>query len=79
LWGKNPKNKNLSVGNPEIDNAAVTAAGPGIGIILQSPPLMLKTSSINLLPGSDIPGVPASVISAASLFLKIFISSEILF
>ena len=61
--GKNPKNKNSSVSNPEIESAAIGDDGPGIGIISVSG----SSSSIFFIkncPGSEIPGVPASEIRA---------------
>ena len=61
--GKNPINTNFSVLNPLTDNAEVIAEAPGIGIILTSGEF-LKIKSMSSLPGSDIPGVPASVIKA---------------
>src|SRR5260221_4605633 len=65
--GQKPINKKLLVLNPETDNAAVTLDGPGIGTILIS--LEFK-KSMSSLPGSAIPGVPASVTKARFLPCK---------
>merc|ERR1711991_996963 len=54
--GKKPQNKNLSE-NPVIETAVTTAEGPGIGKILIS---LSMHSLINIEPGSEILGVPAS-------------------
>ena len=53
--------RNLSEANPDPTNEAVTALGPGIGVTL-IPLFIAKT--INLIPGSDITGVPASLTNA---------------
>src|SRR3989344_5748529 len=70
--GKKPQNKNLLVGKPEADNAAMAALGPGIGLTAQ--PGCLGGRTI-LNPGSDINGVPASLTKATSLLCS---SSKIL-
>ena len=59
--GKNPSNINLSVGKPEDTSEAKTADGPGIDSILHPTFIACLT---NLYAGSDIAGVPASVITA---------------
>ena len=64
LGGKNPSNKNLSVGNPELTKAAKTADGPGTASTLEPISIAFLT---NLYAGSEIAGVPASVITATSL------------
>jgi len=62
----------------EIDNAVVNALAPGIGTISifslalakVGPPLKwVRSSEINLFPGSEMPGVPASVTNATLLSL----------
>ena len=58
---KNPSNINLSVGKPEDTSEAKTADGPGIDSILHPTFIACLT---NLYAGSDIAGVPASVITA---------------
>ena len=67
-------NKNLSIGHPATEAAAVRAEGPGIGTIVKSFNCLIA-KSINLLPGSDIPGVPASLIRAR--FLPCFNNARI--
>lgn len=52
---------NSSVFNPEMLNAVIRAVGPGIGISSISSSIALPMTTA---PGSEIPGVPASVISA---------------
>jgi len=63
LCGGNPRKENLSIGKPEIEAALIKAEQPGIGIIttLIFP---LTRNSINLFPGSEIPGVPESETNA---------------
>ena len=60
---------NLSVGNPEAHSAVIAAFGPGIGITDISAAIAALTI---LNPGSDIPGVPASLKSTAFLFFISF-------
>ena len=52
-----PSNINALVGNPLNVRAAVTAEGPGTVTILM--PFFIQ-AEINLIPGSDMAGVPAS-------------------
>ena len=66
-FGTNPKNKNLCIGKPEIEAMAVIAEGPGIGTISIFSPKFSIIFDINSLPGSEIPGVPASLIKAKVL------------
>ena len=61
------ENKNLSVGNPETEAATVTAEAPGTGTIFTLFPKALTTSLVSKLPGSEIPGVPASETKARFL------------
>ena len=75
--GGKPEKINLSDLKPETEAAAVTALGPGIAIIFTSSPNNSVTFSINIFPGSEIPGVPASETKAKFFpcFNKIKISS----
>ena len=67
--GRKPSNKNLSVGSPELTKAVKTAEAPGIASTLDPISIAFLTS---LYAGSEIAGVPASVITATSLlFFKI--------
>ena len=61
LLAKNPKNKKLSHGIPLIEIEAVKEDGPGMQIIFW---FCLRKKFINLYPGSEIKGVPASEINA---------------
>ena len=73
--GKKPSNKKRSVGSPDVVNAANKALGPGIDSIF-TPALI--ASLVSLYAGSDIPGVPASVITAIfSPFIKLVIKDGI--
>ena len=56
--GKNPINENCAVSSPDTDKAVTTALAPGIPI---TSILFSCASLINIYPGSDIQGVPASV------------------
>ena len=62
--GKNPKKVNSVVSRPEQINAFTNAQAPGIGTILISFSIHCLTISS---PGSEMPGVPASVINAIFL------------
>ena len=66
-----PSKTNESVGKPLIDNAVIAAVAPGMGII--SIPFFIA-AEINLVPGSEMPGVPASEtnaqLSSFSILLK---------
>ena len=62
---------------PLIDNAVITDETPGIGVTGIS---LLIHSLTNILPGSDIAGVPASEISEIILpSIKSFIISMVFF
>lgn len=63
LFGRKPKNKNLLVGRPAAESAAMAAEGPGIGTTL-NPPARAALTILN--PGSEINGVPASLTKAMS-------------
>ena len=63
LGGRKPSKRNRSVGRPEDTNAAKDAEAPGIASIVIS---CTNASLISLYAGSEIPGVPASVITAKS-------------
>ena len=61
--GKNPSKTNRSLGSPEFTNAGTKAVAPGKhSIAIPSSTHAL----VNKNPGSDIAGVPASLISAIS-------------
>lgn len=58
LVGKKPSNINLLVDCPEIISAVIPATAPGAEVTV------IPSSNANLVkssPGSEIPGVPASV------------------
>ena len=59
--GRKASKQNLLVESPDIISAFIHAAGPGTDITSISASTHCFTSSS---PGSEIPGVPASVISA---------------
>ena len=63
LFGKNPTNVK-GVGKPLITNALINALGPETTVY--SSPFSINWL-IKIFPGSDIPGMPASEISAISL------------
>ena len=68
--GKNPTNWNLLVGRPLPTRDDMTAEGPGSGTIWI---LFAFSFFINLYPGSEISGVPASEIMPPILpFFKLF-------
>ena len=54
---------NRSVGRPLIESAATTAEGPG-AVDTRSP--AAATAATTRAPGSEMPGVPASLISTTS-------------
>ena len=61
LTGKNPSNTNLSLGNPEFTKAGTKAVAPG----KQSTGMSFSTQAlVSKNPGSEIAGVPASLINA---------------
>ena len=62
--GKNPLNINLVVSNPEYIKAVVKAVAPGK--TSNSIPSSIHFSTTTL-PGSDIPGVPASLTIATEV------------
>ena len=73
---KNPKNKNRSKRQPVTERAVIIADAPGTGIIVCPAAIAASTSTG---PGSLMPGVPASVMTARSLpDVKCFISFGIL-
>ena len=74
--GKNPSNKNLSDGKPELTRAGIKAVAPGRHSISI---LFLMHSRINKNPGSEIPGVPASEINAIWIPLFYFSIIDISF
>ena len=61
--GRNPRNRNVSPENPDNARAAVTAEGPGTTSTLKPD---WAAAATNSLPGSLIPGIPASVTKATS-------------
>ena len=63
LTGKNPANKKLSVGSPAISSAVIAAQGPGSGTTLT---FCFAHKETTLYPGSEIKGVPASLIKATA-------------
>ena len=79
--GRNPSKQNLLVLSPDSVSAVMQAAGPGreVTVIPASWHIFTSTS-----PGSDMAGVPASVISAiffpaCSLFIKSYAFSTLLY
>ena len=61
LWGKKPSKTNLSQGNPEFTKAGTKAVAPG----KHSTSISFSTQALtNKNPGSEIAGVPASLIKA---------------
>ena len=58
--GKNPKNINLLIGNPDNSKEFITEEGPGI---TEYSIFSLMHSLTNMYPGSDIKGAPASEIN----------------
>ena len=62
--GRNPPKKKASLGNPEPTSAVRTALGPG-RTVTESP--RSRQARMRRNPGSDIPGMPASVTSAMDL------------
>ena len=61
LTGKNPSNTNLTFGNPEFTKAGTKAVAPG----KQSTVISFSTQAlVSKNQGSEIAGVPASLISA---------------
>src|SRR3989344_6405568 len=69
LCGGNPKNKNSDKSISLTDIMEANEEGPGIGTMEIKLPLGNPVTKclINLCPGSDIPGVPASVTNARFL------------
>ena len=61
--GRNPTNTKRSVGSPDATSAVETAEGPGSTVNSRPSAAQARTS---LYPGSDNPGMPASVTSATS-------------
>ena len=61
LCGKKPSKQNLSEGRPELTRAGTNAVAPGK---VSTSIAFLMHSLTNRKPGSEIPGVPASVIRA---------------
>ena len=61
--GRNASNTNRLVGRPDMVSAVIQAAAPGMAVTSIPKSRHMRTSSS---PGSEIPGVPASVISAIS-------------
>ena len=59
--GKKPSKQNRSHGRPEFTNAGISAVGPG-SVSTSMPASMQVRASKK--PGSLMPGVPASLISA---------------
>ena len=61
LTGKNPSKTNLSLGKPEFTSAGIKAVAPG----RQSISISFSTHALTKRkPGSEIAGVPASLIKA---------------
>ncbi len=58
-------NKKCDTSKPQTESAAASALGPGMGITL-IPSEFVYIKSTSSLPGSEIPGVPASLINATS-------------
>ena len=63
-WGRKASKQNRLVDLPEMISALMQAAGPGMGVTVIPASWHIRTSSS---PGSEIPGVPASVISVTLL------------
>lgn len=61
LDGRNPTNRNSSVGSPEAANAARIADGPGTGTTAKPSSIAALTTRY---PGSETRGVPASLTRA---------------
>ena len=74
--GKKPMKVNSVVSNPEQINALTKAQAPGIGTTFIL--LFIHCFTISS-PGSDIPGVPASVINAIFLLSNNFSINNSLF
>jgi hypothetical protein len=70
LTGKNPSKQKRSQGIPEFTNAGTNAVAPGK--LHTSIPAFTQALT-NKNPGSDMPGVPASVINAISIPVANFI------
>ena len=68
--GRNPSNTNLSFGNPELTNAGTKAVAPG----RQSTSILFSIQALDSKnPGSEIAGVPASLINAIEIpFFNLF-------
>ena len=64
LIGRKPSKVNRSAGIPAADSAVATAEAPGIGTTGTPAARASRTSR---KPGSEIPGVPASVTRATDL------------
>jgi len=62
--GKNPSNTNLSLGNPLFTNAGTNAVAPG----KHSTSILFSTHALTSKnPGSEMAGVPASLITAMDI------------
>ncbi len=64
LGGRNPSKINRSDGNPEFTSAGINAVAPGRDSTSIWDSIQALT---NRKPGSEIPGVPASVINAMDI------------
>ncbi len=77
VFGRNPENRNLSVGSPEPAKAVMAALGPGKATTSM---FCSRQARINRNPGSEIPGIPASLTRQATSFfsfsIKIFNTSR---
>ena len=74
--GRNPKNLKLSISKPETLKAVIMEVTPGIGTICIPSAI---NSFTKYLPGSEIKGVPASLIIAISFpWCSCWISPEVL-
>ena len=61
LRGRNPSKQNRSLASPEMASAVVTAEGPA-SAVTRTP--ASTASRVSRYPGSDTPGMPASVITS---------------
>ena len=73
---RKPKNKNLSVLDPDMIKTSSNSSRPGIGIIFI---LFFNASCTNLYPGSESKGVPASETKDTILFLFISLIIVLIF
>ena len=73
FFGKKPPKKNSLVGKPDTVSDAITDEAPGILVTSRFLFMQFLTS---LYPGSDISGVPASLVNAITFPSSIFFIME---